>query len=298
MSEAISREGYIPVTGGRVWYRVVGTGSAQPLLILHGGPSIPHDYLESLEALADERPVIFYDQLGCGKSDRPEDVIFWKIERFADELCQVCRALKLEQFHLFGHSWGTILATECAISHRTNLTSLILASPYLNFPHWFKTILPKLVSELPTALQSALAKQLANDTVDSPDYKVVVDEYNSRHLCLLDPLPDALLRAVAGANWEIRKTLFGVDEFHADGPLKNYDRTQSLSNIVIPVFLTCGRHDDCTPEYLEWHHHHLINSEMMVFEHSAHMAHLEEPELYIHTVRDFLRRPESQMAAS
>ena len=74
-----SREGRISVTGGEVWYRVVGGGDAVPLLTLHGGPGAGHDYLESLEALADERPVVFYDQLGCGKSDQPEDTSLWRI---------------------------------------------------------------------------------------------------------------------------------------------------------------------------------------------------------------------------
>lgn len=58
-----ARKGYIPVMGGRVWYQIVGSGEAIPLLVLHGGPGIPHDYLEPLADLADERPVIFYDQL-------------------------------------------------------------------------------------------------------------------------------------------------------------------------------------------------------------------------------------------
>jgi proline iminopeptidase len=289
MSEIPSQEGFIPVTGGRVWYRIVGTGSGQPLLILHGGPGIPHDYLESLDALANERLVIYYDQLGCGKSDRPDNVTFWQIERFTEELYQVHQALGLDQFHLLGHSWGSILATECAIGHSKNIVSLILASPYLNFPYWFKTILPKLITELPADTQAVLAN---NDASDSPEYQKAVDEYNSRHLCLLNPLPDALLRAIAGTNWEIRHILFGIDEFRPDGPLTHYDCTQSLSKIDIPVLLTCGRYDDCTPEYLEWHHRHLVNSEMVVFEHSAHMAPLEEPELYIQTIRDFWGRVE------
>jgi len=65
-------EGFILVRGGRVWYQVLGGGSGLPLVILHGGPRFPHDYLEPLGALADERPVVFYDQLGCGRSDRPD----------------------------------------------------------------------------------------------------------------------------------------------------------------------------------------------------------------------------------
>lgn len=60
MTPIEAQEGYIPVTGGRVWYQIIGAGDAIPLLVLHGGPGVPHDYLEPLADLADERPVVFY----------------------------------------------------------------------------------------------------------------------------------------------------------------------------------------------------------------------------------------------
>jgi proline iminopeptidase len=56
----VATEGFIDVPGGRVWYAVEGAGApGVPLLCLHGGPGIPHDYLEPLADLADDRPVIF-----------------------------------------------------------------------------------------------------------------------------------------------------------------------------------------------------------------------------------------------
>jgi proline iminopeptidase len=99
-------EGFVEVTGGRVWYRVVGSGAATPVLLLHGGPGFTSHYLEAVGRLADERPVVFYDQLGAGRSDRPEDLTLWKAERFVEELAQIRAALGLEKVHLLGHSWG------------------------------------------------------------------------------------------------------------------------------------------------------------------------------------------------
>ena len=63
-------EGFVPFGGFRIWYRVVGdlaqAGPAKlPLLVLHGGPGVPPDYLQPLEELADAgRPIVFYDQYG------------------------------------------------------------------------------------------------------------------------------------------------------------------------------------------------------------------------------------------
>src|SRR5258708_15356366 len=97
----MARERRIAVEGGEVWFRIVGEEkSGIPLLTLHGGPGYPHDYLEPLEQLADERPVIFYDQLGCGASERPADRSLWRVDRFVRELAQVPEALRLERIPL------------------------------------------------------------------------------------------------------------------------------------------------------------------------------------------------------
>lgn len=69
-----------PVEGGTIWRQTAGRGRGVPLLMLHGGPEYPHDYLEALSALGNERPVIFYDQLGRGKSDRPADLRLWRAD--------------------------------------------------------------------------------------------------------------------------------------------------------------------------------------------------------------------------
>ena len=82
------QEGYLDVPGGRVWYRSVGEPEEDraPLLCLHGGPGFTHYYLEPLESLADRRQVVFYDQLGCGRSGRPDDLSLWTVDRFVEEV--------------------------------------------------------------------------------------------------------------------------------------------------------------------------------------------------------------------
>lgn len=125
-------EGFVEVPGGRVWYRIVGSGTSTPLLLLHGGPGAPSYYLKPLGTLADERPVIFYDQLGVGRSDHTTDTTLFTIDHFVEELASVRAALGLKEIHLFGHSWGTILATEYMLTRPSGVRSLILASPALD----------------------------------------------------------------------------------------------------------------------------------------------------------------------
>src|ERR1700734_192694 len=118
----MAQEGFIEVPGGRVWYRSVGEGGT-PLLCLHGGPGFTHYYLEPLEALADRRQVIFYDQLGCGRADRPTDPGLWTVDRFVQELADVRAALGLERMHLFGSSWGGMLAMQYTLDRQPDLGS-------------------------------------------------------------------------------------------------------------------------------------------------------------------------------
>src|SRR4051794_37246162 len=128
-------EGYVDVPGGRVWYRSVGDGDV-PLLCLHGGPGFTHYYLEALEDLADRRRVIFYDQLGCGRSDRPDDVSLWTVDRFVEELVTVRSTLGLDRLHLFGSSWGGMLAEQYVLDCKPDLVSLTLCGSPASMRRW------------------------------------------------------------------------------------------------------------------------------------------------------------------
>jgi L-proline amide hydrolase len=133
------REGYVRFHGMRTWYRVVGDLHAgrTPLLLLHAGPGIPSDPLEPLEALADAgRPVVLYDQIGCGRSDRPRDPALWRVETFLNELRTVRSELGLARVHLLGWSWGGMLAMQYALEHPAGLESLVLASAPASAALW------------------------------------------------------------------------------------------------------------------------------------------------------------------
>ncbi len=283
------REGYISVPGGRVWYRVLGLGGAVPLLTLHGGPGFPHDYLEPLERLSDERPVIFYDQLGCGRSDRPENPALWRAERFVEELRQVREALGLERVHILGQSWGSMLATDYALTRPTGLVSLVLASPPLSIPRWLKD-LADYRSRLPGEVQEVLDRNEAAGTTDSEEYEAATMEFYRRHLCRLDPWPDAMQRMMAGVGLPVYNAMWGPNEFFMTGNLLDYDRTGRLHEITVPTLFTCGRYDEATPDATAWYQSLLPGSEIAVFEQSAHVPHLEETGRYLQVVRDFLCR--------
>lgn len=135
------KEGFITAPGGKIWYQVVGKQSRAPLIVVHGGPGYPHDYLQPLDSLSDQRQIVFYDQLGCGKSDKPTDKKLWTVQRFIEELAEVVKSLKFQQYCLLGHSWGASLASGFALQKPKGLTGLILADPYLSTPIWLKDVI-------------------------------------------------------------------------------------------------------------------------------------------------------------
>lgn len=287
--EPPSREGYVAVPGGHVWYRMVGTTEtdAAPLVVLHGGPGYPSDYLMPLAELAHERPVVFYDQLGCGRSERPERKELWTIERAVIELAEVRKALGLSRVHLLGHSWGTMIAIDYAITWPEGLLSLILASPCVSIPMWIKDA-ERLRKALPEDVQAVLTSGERNGDFTSFEYQKAVEVYYANYVCREQPKPDVVSRSDYGAGAEVYTTMWGPNEFTLLGTLKDYDRTHRLQDLSLPVLYTCGRFDEATPETTTFYHEQTPDSALVVFEHSAHLPHVSEQELYAEAVSGFL----------
>lgn len=279
---------YVPVHGGTVYCKTVHkSGNGKPLVVLHGGPGCPHDYLETLDACANERPVIFYDQLGCGRSDRPSDVGLWNLDRFIDELALVAKALNLESFHLFGHSWGTMLAVDYTLAYPTQVDRLVLTSPCLSMVK-VRADMERLKATLPLKVVEIIAREEAAGSTDSPAYRYAMMEFYRRHVCRLQPWPAALHRSYDGWSWQVYKEMWGPSEFYPIGNLREYEREGLLSNIANETLFLCGRFDEMTPEATLQYAQRIRNAKAKVFERSAHLSPLEEPDDFVSTMRAFL----------
>ena len=283
-----SKEGYVKVPGGKVWYKIFGANKKKtPILMIHGGPGFPSNALRILKNLSTERPVIYYDQLGCGKSERPTDKQLWKLPRFLDELKIVRETLDLKKLHILGHSWGSLLAVEHAFSEPKGIKSLIFAGPLLSEPRWTADA-NKLKSKLPRRTQKIIEKYESKGLFESKEYQKAILEFYKRHYCRIYPYPEPVKQGRKKANLDVYMKMWGPEEFSCTGNLKGHDVTDKLPNINIPTLLTCGRYDEATPETVRYFTDLLPNAEMDVFEKSDHLPHIEEPEGYLKTIRKFL----------
>ncbi len=292
MNTEESTEGFINVPGGSVWYRIVGSGEATPLLVLHGGPGYPSDYLDALSLLGEDRKVVFYDQLGCGRSERPDDTSLWTVERAVLELAAVREALGLSKVHLYGHSWGSMLAIDYALTWPEGLESLIFASPCIKIPLWIEDA-KKLRSMLPRETQEVLNRCEAEGQLYAPEYLEATLEYYRHFVCRIDPKPECAVRADNGAGASVYQTMWGPNEFYLSGTLKDYDRSHRLVDLTLPVLYTCGQFDEATPETTRWYQKQTPNSTIAVFTKSSHNPQFEEPEAYRAVVEEFLAAVES-----
>jgi proline iminopeptidase len=284
-------EGTIRVPGGNVWYRSVGEGERPPLLVVHGGPGFTHNYLRPLARLADERRVIFWDQLGCGRSDRPSDTSLWTMERSLAEVDAVREHLGLDRHHLFGNSWGGMLVQQYVLDRRPDLVSLTVSNSLASMPRLSEDT-ARLKAQLPPEVVETIDWHEERGLYACPEYQGAIALWYQTYICRMRPWPMGLEDCWAGLGMEIYLTMVGPSDFTVTGNLKDWDIFDRLGEITVPTLLVAGRYDECTPEHMAAMHEAVPGSQLVVFEESAHMPFFEEPERFLAVMRDFLARTE------
>jgi L-proline amide hydrolase len=282
--------------GLTTWYEIYGEpGGRLPVVLCHGGPGATHDYLLCLRAL--DRQVVFYDQVGNGRSQHLRDAPaeFWTVELFKRELDALVAHLGWAGgYHVLGQSWGGMLAMEHALEHPTGLRSLVVADSPASMRLWVEEA-NRLRADLPADARDALTRHEAAGTTDSPEYQEAMNVFYRRHVCRLDPWPEEVVRAFARIEEDptVYFTMNGPSEFHVIGVIRDWDITARLGEIDVPVLLASGRHDEATPRIVGEIHERIPGSEWVVFEESSHMPHVEEAERFRETVEAFLARVET-----
>ncbi len=291
-----TREGTADFRGWRTWYRVTGDLAAgkAPLIVLHGGPGVPHDYLLRLTALADAgRAVIHYDQLGAGRSTHlaDKDADFWQVPLFMGELDSLLRHLRIEdRYHLLGQSWGGMLGAEHAVTRPAGLRSLVLADSPASMALWVQEA-NKLRAHLPPDVQATLLRHEAAATTDTREYQDAVRVFYDRHLCRV-PWPAEVEASFAALDEDptVYHTMNGPSEFHCIGTMRNWTIVDRLDRITAPTLLVSGRHDEATEAVVQPFADRIADVRWTIFENSSHMPHVEETDAFMATVGDFIAR--------
>jgi proline-specific peptidase len=279
-------EGAIAGPHGSIYYRIVGDADAVPLLVIHGGPGMPHDYLRDLDALADEHPVVYYDQLGCGRSGRPDDVALWTLEAFADSIDTVRDALGLDRVHLLGQSAGGWIALEYALREPAGLASLHLSSTCASIP-LFERGVAHLRAALPGGAGAVIDAHESSGSTTDPEYLAAVGLFNRLHFTGTDDVPRHVDAAVQGTNPAIYAAMVGTG-LTFTGTMAGWDVTDRLGQLELPVLVTSGRFDEMTPDVVRDMADAIPGARMVIFEQSAHLPMVTETAAFRDVVLAFL----------
>jgi proline iminopeptidase len=272
----------VRIEGGyEVWVKQLGVGEV-PLLTLHGGPGFPHYYFECFEDFLPQDRIRFwyYDQLGCGFSDRPDATSLWTLARYREEVEQVRAALGLDRFVLYGHSWGGILAIEYALAYPQHLSGLVISNMTASFPSYVEHV-NQLRSQVPPDARSEMRKFEERGAYAAPAYEELLMEHlYAKHLCRLAPWPEPVMRSFLNLNFQIYNTMQGPSEFVVTGNLKDWDRWSDLQRISTPTLLLVGRYDTTAVEDIERMAALLPSARMVVCERGSHLAMYDDQEAY------------------
>ncbi|KAL1949577.1 hypothetical protein VTO73DRAFT_8458 [Trametes versicolor] len=281
----------------KTWYKVFGDlKSRRPLVALHGGPGIAHNYLLSLADLVGTHaiPVVLYDQLGNGNSthlpDKMGDTAFWTEKLFIAQLEGLLDHLVIQDdFDLLGHSWGGMLGARFATTHPPGLKNLIISDSSASMKLWVEAA-NKLRAQLPQNIQDTLDKHETDGTTDSEEYQGAVMFFYSRHLCRLNPMPQDVQDVFQWLEKDptVYLTMNGPSEFHITGSLKNWSIIDDIGLINVPTLLLNGRYDEAQDSVVVPYFRGIEKVKWFTFAESSHTPQYEEREKYVRLVGDFL----------
>ena len=282
-----------------VWTKRIGNNPRLKLLLLHGGPGATHEYLEACDSYLPAAGVeyYYYDQLGSGWSDRPEEPALWELDRFVDEVDQVRAGLGLgdDNFVLYGHCWGGILAIEYALHHQHHLRALVISNMMSSVPAYDAYAKEVLMPEMDPGVLGEIKALEESGATDDPRYMELLNqEHYVRHVLRMPVAdwPEPVVRSFARINPAIYVPMQGPSELgvSADAKLARWDRTDDLANIRVPTLVIGARYDTMDPTFLEMMAGRAPAGRYLYCADGSHLAMYDDQVAYFDGLVQFLHR--------
>jgi proline iminopeptidase len=282
----------VPVVGGKykVWTKKIGSGPVK-VLLLHGGPGFTHEYLEAMESFLPQAGIemYYYDQLGCGNSDQPDDPSLWTLPRYLEEVEEVRKGLGLDNFVLYGHSWGGVLALEYALHHQRHLRGLVISNMTAGIQSLLQN-LDKIKRQLPPAKLAQLQALEAREAYDAPEYQqIMMEELYPKVICRLSPWPDAVDRTFRHANQKVYNQMQGKSEFVVTGNLKDWERWDRLHEIKVRALTIGARYDEMNPDDMRKMAQLMPRARAVICERGSHLCMWDDQAFYFEHLLKFLK---------
>lgn len=282
-----------------VWIKRVGNNPRLKVLLLHGGPAFPSEYFAAFDSFLPAQGIeyYYYDQLGAGRSDHPDDDDLWMMERFVSEVDQVREAIGGDEsnFCVLGHSWGGMLAIEYALAHPNKLKCLVISNMMASIPAYNQYAERVLKPQMDPAKLAIVEELERTGKVDDPRYmEILVPEFYEKHV-LRRPVsewPEPFNYASAIANMHVYTLMQGPSEMGASGRIVNWDRFADLKQIEVPSLVISGKYDTMDPAYLAAMAERLPHGELLATE-GGHLAMYDDQQTYFAGLLTFLKEREA-----
>ena len=281
-----------------VWTKRVGNNPDLKVLLLHGGPGATHEYLEACDSFLPAAGIeyYYYDQLGSGFSDQPEEPSLWELDRFVDEVEQVRQALGLDRdsFVLYGQSWGGLLAIEYALAYQHHLRGLVISNLMASVPAYNAYAEQVLMPAMDAGALAEIKAYEASGDIENPRYMGLLNEQHYVHHVLRMPVadwPDPAVRAFAHINPAIYVSMQGPSELgiSANASLAHWDRTEELASIDVPALVIGAQHDTMDPAFMKMMAERLPQGRYLHCPDGSHLAMYDDQAVYFAGLIDFLR---------
>jgi len=279
-----------------VWTKRIGNNPKIKLLLLNGGPGMSHEYFEAMESFLPKEGIefIYYDQLGTGFSDNPNDTTMWDLPRYVEEVEQVRKALNLtkDNFYLLGHSWGGILGMQYALKYQDNLKGLIVSNMMASCPKYgeYSKVLAK---QMPQDVLKTVKDLEAKKDYTNPQYMgLLMENFYNKHILRMPVAewPEPVNRSMGRLNSSLYITMQGPSELGISGKLTNWDVSKELPNITVPTLVVGAKYDTMDPEYMKWMATQFKNGSYLYCSNGSHMSLYDDQETYFKGLIDFLKK--------
>ena len=288
---------YITTPQGRLYYETEGQGPA--VILVAGGPGGSHaSFHPWFSRMAAHHRVIYFDNLGRGRSDRLADARKYTVERDADDVEALRAALKLDTITVLGHSYGGMPALAYALKYPRHIDHLILSDTILGargFQQNIDNCNREAATRFPEIWQKLTAMRAQGIKTGTAAYE---DLYGSATDDLYWYNPDNAAKMyhsgdkADGLNFAVYLAMIGDDpEWTVGGTMKGYDPRPQMKTLTVPTLICVGRFDRVAlPEIAQEIKAALPpqSSRLVVFERSGHRPWVEETDRYFETVSAFL----------
>ena len=279
-----------------VWTKRFGNNPKMKVLLLNGGPGTTHEYFECFESFLPKEGIefIYYDQLGCGNSDNPQDTTIWDLARYVEEVEQVRVALNLnaDNFYVLGHSWGGILAIDYAMKYQQNLKGLIISNMMASAPDYSKYAAEVLSKQLKPDVLAEIRALEAKKDFSNPRYmELLMPNFYAEHILRMpvENWPEPVNRSFAKMNQSLYVTMQGPSEFGLSGKLEKWDRMEDLKKLSVPTLVIGAKHDTMDPAHMEKMAKQVQNGSYLFCENGSHMSMYDDQQTYFTGLIKFVK---------